>query len=313
MADAASAVRIAPDPLRKPWSEIARQREAATFGMWLFLMSEMLFFGALFMAFSFSRAFSPAAFMDGARHTEIAYGAANTVVLVTCSLTITLAVRAADIGRAKLAAILLGATAALGLLFLVIKGFEYRDDLRHHLFPGAGFALGQNAAQIFWAFYWAMTGIHAVHLAIGIGLVLRLFWLARRSGISPRSPQFEVTSLYWHLVDAFWLVLFSGSLRGGAPMSETATRALQWLGPLAAWLLILCGIAAVTCVGTGSPSERQSMAALALAAAMLLTLAFGLVGVGRNPALLRLVAGAAFLFLALMFLLSFADLLTRLN
>ena len=101
---AAGAVRIAPDPLREPWSELARQREAATFGMWLFLMSEMLFFGALFMAFSFSRAFSPAAFMEGARHTEIAYGAANTVVLVTSSLTVTLAVRAADIGRAKLAA-----------------------------------------------------------------------------------------------------------------------------------------------------------------------------------------------------------------
>ena len=101
MTDAAGAVRVAPDPLREPWSELARQREAATFGMWLFLMSEMLFFGALFMAFSFSRAFSPAAFMEGARHTEIAYGAANTVVLVTSSLTVTLAVRAADIGRAR--------------------------------------------------------------------------------------------------------------------------------------------------------------------------------------------------------------------
>ena len=108
MVDAAGAVRIAPDPLREPWSELARQREAATFGMWLFLMSEMLFFGALFMAFSFSRAFSPTAFMEGARHTEIAYGAANTVVLVTSSLTVTLAVRAADIGRARLAAIFLG-------------------------------------------------------------------------------------------------------------------------------------------------------------------------------------------------------------
>ena len=89
MTDSAGAVRVAPDPLREPWSELARQREAATFGMWLFLMSEMLFFGALFMAFSFSRAFSPTAFMEGARHTEIAYGAANTVVLVTSSLTVT--------------------------------------------------------------------------------------------------------------------------------------------------------------------------------------------------------------------------------
>ena len=96
-------------------------------------------------------------------------------------------------------------------------------------------------------------------------------------------------------------------------MSETAApRSVQWLGPVVSWLLILCGAAAVTWLGTMSPSARQSIAALALAAAMLLTLAFGLVGVGRNPALLRLVAGAAFLFLALMFMLSFADLATRL-
>jgi cytochrome c oxidase subunit III len=204
MADAAGMVRVAPDPLREPWSELARQREAAAFGMWLFLMSEMLFFGALFMAFSFSRAFSPAAFAEGARHTDITYGAANTVVLVTSSLTITLADRAANIGRVRLATIFLGGTAALGFLFLIIKGFEYRDDLQHHLFPGAGFALGQNATQV----YWAMTGIHAIHLAIGIALVLRLFWLSRQRRISAKSPQFEVTSLYWHLVDAFWLVLF---------------------------------------------------------------------------------------------------------
>ena len=236
MTDLAGAVRVAPDPLREPWSELARQREAATFGMWLFLMSEMLFFGALFMAFSFSRAFSPAAFMEGARHTEIAYGAANTVVLVTSSLTVTLAVRAADIGRARLAAIFLAGTATLGLLFLVIKGFEYRDDLRHHLFPGAGFALGQNAAQVFWAFYWAMTGIHAIHLAIGIALVLRLSGSARRWRISATSPQFEVVSLYWYLGRRLLARSVSGSLCGGALMSETAApRGLQWLGPLVAW------------------------------------------------------------------------------
>jgi hypothetical protein len=97
-------------------------------------------------------------------------------------------------------------------------------------------------------------------------------------------------------------------------MSETvATRGLQWLGPVAAWLLILCGAAVVTWLGTGSSGERQSIAALALAVVMLLALAFGSAGVGRNPALLRLVACAAFLFLALMFMLSFAELMTRLR
>ena len=97
-------------------------------------------------------------------------------------------------------------------------------------------------------------------------------------------------------------------------MSETAApRGLQWLGPLVAWILILCGVATVTWLGTAPPSQRQSIAALALAAAMLLALAFGLVGVGRNLALLRLVAGAAFFLLALMFMLSFVDLMTRLS
>jgi cytochrome c oxidase subunit III len=197
-----------PDPLREPWSEVARQQEAATFGMWLFLMSEMLFFGAVFMAFSFTRALNVSPFQEAARDTEIAYGASNTVVLVTSSLTITLAVRAAGLANRRLAARLLAATAVLGIAFLVIKGFEYRSDLEHHLYPAADFALGQTAAEIFWAFYWIMTGIHAIHLAVGVGLVSRLTWLVRQGRLSLASPQLEVTSLYWHLVDAFWLVLF---------------------------------------------------------------------------------------------------------
>ena len=197
-----------PDPLREPWSKLERQREAASLGMWLFLMSEMLFFGAVFLAFSFSRALDVSAFQAAARQTEISYGAANTFVLVTSSLTMTLAVRAASIADRRLAARLLALTSALGVAFLIIKGFEYRDDLARRLYPGPDFALGQNAAEIFWAFYWIMTGIHALHLAVGIGLVSRLAWLMRRSVISLASPQLEVTSLYWHLVDAFWLVLF---------------------------------------------------------------------------------------------------------
>jgi cytochrome c oxidase subunit 3 len=197
-----------PDPLREPWSDIARQREAATFGMWLFLMSEMLFFGAVFMAFSFTRTLNVAAFQAAARQTVIAYGASNTAVLVTSSLSITLAIRAAGVANRRLAARLLAVTACLGVAFLVIKGFEYRDDLEHHLYPSSNFELGQSAAEIFWAFYWIMTGIHAVHLVIGVGLVSRLAWLMRASRLSLDSPQLEVTMLYWHLVDAFWLVLF---------------------------------------------------------------------------------------------------------
>lgn len=197
-----------PDPLREPWSELPRQQEAATLGMWLFLMSEMLFFGAVFMAFSFSRTLDVQAFERAAQETALWYGASNTLILVTSSLTITLAIRAAAAADAALATRLLGATALLGLVFLVVKGFEYRDDLERHLYPSANFALGQNAALIFWSFYWIMTGVHAIHLAVGVGLVARLAWLTGRRRLSLASPQLEVTSLYWHLVDAFWLVLF---------------------------------------------------------------------------------------------------------
>ncbi|MBV9289565.1 MAG: cytochrome c oxidase subunit 3 [Hyphomicrobiales bacterium] len=203
------AVHLAePDPLREPWSDLARQQEAATFGMWLFLMSEMLFFGTVFMAFAFTRALNVADFQAAARETEIAYGGSNTAVLVTSSLTITLAVRAAGANLRRLAAGLLALTALLGFAFLIVKGFEYRSDLEHRLFPGHDFKLGQTATEIFWAFYWITTGVHAVHLAIGVGLVSRLAWLVRKNRLSLHSPQLEVTSLYWHLVDAFWLVLF---------------------------------------------------------------------------------------------------------
>jgi cytochrome c oxidase subunit 3 len=104
------------------------------------------------MAFSFTRALNVAEFQQAAHETEIVYGATNTFALVTSSLAMTIAVRAANIGNRRLCATLLGATATLGFIFLVIKGLEYRDDLKHHLYPTLHFALGHNAAQIFWAF-----------------------------------------------------------------------------------------------------------------------------------------------------------------
>jgi cytochrome c oxidase subunit 3 len=209
--------RRAPSPLREPWEELHRQREAATFGMWLFLMSEMLFFGGLFLAFAFSRALNMQAFVAAARETNLVYGGGNTFVLVTSSLTITLASRAADLGRGRLAARLLTATAALCVAFLVIKGFEYRDDIERHLLPGTDFRLSEVAAQLFFGFYWVMTGIHAIHLAVGVGLVSRLAWLLAGERISPATPQIEAASLFWHLVDAFWIVLF--------PLLYVASRA----------------------------------------------------------------------------------------
>lgn len=194
--------------LREPWESLADQRGNARFGIWIFIASEVLFFGALVMAYAFVRALHPGAFAAAARETDLWYGAPNTAILITSSFTMAMAARAADLGLGRLAARCLAATAALGTAFLVVKGFEYREDLAEHLLPGQDFKLAQPAAQIFWSFYWAATAIHAVHLSIGIGLVARLAWLLGRGKLAPRSPQIEVTSLYWGFVDIVWIMLF---------------------------------------------------------------------------------------------------------
>jgi heme/copper-type cytochrome/quinol oxidase subunit 3 len=144
----------------------------------------LVFVLIVFMAFSFSHALNVSAFQAAARETALSYGASNTLILVTSSHTITLAIRAAAARDRPLAARLLAATGLLGAAFLVVKGFEYHDDLERHLYPGVDFALGQTAAMIFWSFYWIMTGVHAIHLAIGVGLVSRLAWLMERRRLS---------------------------------------------------------------------------------------------------------------------------------
>jgi cytochrome c oxidase subunit 3 len=183
--------------------------------MWTFLASEVLFFGALLMAYTFVRVLHPLDFLEAAKHTNIWFGTANTFILITSSFTMVMAVRAADLDLGRMASILFAVTAALGLLFLVVKGFEYREDLHEHLLPGRNFALPQTPAQIFFSFYWGITGLHAVHLSIGIGLVSRLAYLAARRRIRLDSPQIEVTALYWGLVDIVWIVVFPLLYLGG--------------------------------------------------------------------------------------------------
>jgi cytochrome c oxidase subunit 3 len=101
------------------------------------------------------------------------------------------------------------ATAMLGISFIVIKGFEYKEDIDKHLVPGSGFALPQAGAQLFYGFYWLVTSVHAIHLSIGIALVGRLFWvLIRRELPAKDNPEIEVTALYWHLVDIVWIFLY---------------------------------------------------------------------------------------------------------
>jgi cytochrome c oxidase subunit 3 len=191
--------------LREPWDRLPDQKQAATFGIWLFLVSELLFFGAFFLAYGFLRILHPDAFELASRHTNVVFGTVNTAILLSSSLTMVLAARAAYIKVKPATVICLGLTALLGLAFLVVKGFEYKEDIEEGLVPGPHFALHPSATQLFFSLYWLVTVIHAVHLSIGIAAVSRLAIDVEREKLPLRSPQYEVTALYWHLVDVLYL------------------------------------------------------------------------------------------------------------
>ncbi|MBE7219732.1 MAG: cytochrome c oxidase subunit 3, partial [Caulobacteraceae bacterium] len=185
------------------------QREATQFGMWVFLASEILLFGGLFAAYAVLRWTGVAGFVEGARHTDELLGALNTGWLLTSSAALSVAGRALDAGRTRLAVIGVWVTLLFGLLFLGTKGLEYVQDLHAHLWPGPDFALAAPAAQNFFALYWVTTGIHSIHLIIGMALVGRLALMARAGVLQRRTDSMEATTLYWHLVDAIWVVLFT--------------------------------------------------------------------------------------------------------
>lgn len=200
--------------LREPWETLPEQKSAALFGMWVFLASELLFFAAFFMAYAYLRTLHPEAFREASSHTDIVYGTINTVLLLTSSLTMVTADRLAALKLARPAVLCLAITATLGLAFLVVKGFEYSKDLDDHLLPGHDFAL-EPASALFFAFYWIVTVVHVIHLSIGIGAVVRLAVAVGRGSLPPRSPQFEITALYWSLVDVIWILLYPLIYLGG--------------------------------------------------------------------------------------------------
>jgi cytochrome c oxidase subunit III len=194
--------------LREPWPNLQLQREGVGLGMWMFLASEVLFFGGLFVCYAIYRSFNAEAFRIAGEHTEIVYGSINTALLLTSSLTITIALRAATAQMRNLTLACLGITAALGFAFLACKGLEYYADLKEHLFPGPNFPLSPPATQIFWGLYWIMTGIHAIHLSAGIGVVLVVFTLFERRVVPVQGSTMEGVAIYWHFVDAVWIVLY---------------------------------------------------------------------------------------------------------
>jgi len=220
---------------------LEQQKESATLGMWIFLVTEVLFFGGLFLTYTINRRAFSTAFGIGSNTLDIKLGAGNTVVLILSSLTMAMAVWSAQVGKKKLVSIFLISTLALGTIFLGVKVIEYKQKFDHHLIPGHGFDIRYRSqhptpaddpkeiaaekeevekaiavdpdinyhGQLYFSLYFGMTGLHALHMIVGAGLLL---WLIKGSFSGRFTPRYntpvEVVGLYWHFVDIVWIYLF---------------------------------------------------------------------------------------------------------
>jgi len=194
------------------FEDYEQQQESATLGMWIFLATEILFFGGMFLGYTVYRTMYHEAFGEASRRLGIVLGTINTGVLLCSSLTMAMSVHEVRLGNRKTAAWLLIATMALGAGFLGIKFYEYHQKYEEHLIPGPSFIWdGQDAkhAPLFFLFYFIMTGMHAVHMIIGIVMLAILLVLTLRGKINSvyYSPV-ELGGLYWHFVDIVWVFLF---------------------------------------------------------------------------------------------------------
>jgi cytochrome c oxidase subunit III len=199
--------------LQHHFDNMEQQAEASTLGMWVFLVTEIMFFGGLFMAYLVYRHASPMGFQEASHHLDIMWGTINTALLIMSSLTMAFAVRAAQTSQpARTQVMWLLWTIALGAGFLGIKVIEYTDKFTHHLVPGPNFqwtGLYPKPAEQFYSLYFAMTGLHALHMIIGIGIMAVIAWMAwRKTFNSAYYTPVEVAGLYWHFVDIVWIFLF---------------------------------------------------------------------------------------------------------
>ena len=199
--------------LQHHFDDMGQQAEASTLGMWVFLVTEIMFFGGLFMAYLLYRWQSPSGFAEASNHLNVIWGAANTVVLIVSSLTMALAVRAAQTSAPPKTQVgWLVATMILGTAFLGVKVIEYKDKFDHHLVPGPNFQWPGNypqAAEQFYSLYFCMTGLHALHMIIGLGIMTVISIMAwRRQFDAEYYTPVEVSGLYWHFVDIVWIFLF---------------------------------------------------------------------------------------------------------
>ena len=220
--------------LQHHFENMEQQREAGTLGMWVFLVTEIMFFGGMFLAYTLYRYQYPEAFAAASNHLDIRLGAINTVVLIVSSFTMAMAVFSTQVGKQRNAIICLVLTMVLGLTFLGIKAVEYHDKYRDNLIPGQlipghpfnpaiakpGEAANEHKlhlppgvpkgnVEMFYWIYFAMTGMHALHMIIGIGLLTVITIMAWRGRFSPEyHAPVEISGLYWHFVDIVWIFLF---------------------------------------------------------------------------------------------------------
>jgi cytochrome c oxidase subunit III len=198
--------------LQHHFEDLGQQHEASTLGMWMFLTTEILFFGGILMAYCIYRVQYPEAWAEGAHHQNWKWGTFNTAVLIGSSLTMALAVYCAERGKRMATVWTLVATLVLGSLFLGIKAVEYKQHFDEGLFPGRYFTYQSPQApkvELFMTFYFGMTGLHALHMVIGAGLLVWFIWRAWRGHFGPEYyGPVEVMGLYWHFVDIVWIFLF---------------------------------------------------------------------------------------------------------
>jgi cytochrome c oxidase subunit III len=203
------------------FEDLEQQRDTLTLGMWAFLVQEIMFFGGLIAAFLIYRMRYTEAFDTAANHLPIFWGATNTVVLIGSSLTMALAVKAGQLGKKGAILTWLSVTGILGLVFLGIKSVEYADKFSHGIVPGKYFLRGGahgaytdllpfvDQAHLFYIFYFMMTGMHALHMVIGAGLMIWVFVEVLQNKVTREKHAIvENFGLYWHFVDIVWIFLF---------------------------------------------------------------------------------------------------------
>lgn len=191
-------------------TEEHRDDEASKLGMWLFIFTELLLFGGLFLVYSIYRAQYPANFHEASLELNVTIGAINTIVLLFSSMTIAMALTAIQKGNQKLALRLIGVTLLMAVIFLINKYFEWGAKFEHGLYPGSDLMpLLERGHLLYFSLYFFMTGLHALHIIIGMILLIIVYFKVKNGSINlQRYVLAENGALYWHLVDLIWIFLF---------------------------------------------------------------------------------------------------------